>query len=460
MPRPSWILAAVVLTFSLVVPPRSLAHDAVVTILITDMSGARAFGTGFVSSESGDVITCYHVVEGATRISVFYKRGLYDAEIVGIAPDRDTARLHMSGVPLPTEFLRSRYEPPQDLASRPLVVEGYAAGLFDQRLDAHATQNGFALSEQMSDQKGNGLFSVSGIKVLPLKLVVFRGMSGAPLLTQEGDVIGIISGSLTQGGSIAWAIAIENAQPTFTSPVPTVAANLQWPRLARMPVGWENLRSQSGIDKDLIDKVEAVTKAIDAVEGDLNTECIDDNVAVQGLSNLLQTFDRYPALANMPTSVLDGATGDGHDLGTSASDQVDVMNPQVHAAERQLDITLTDVDDLQTKLRALNNAANDFLNNLPATSRNSGIIAQITSQAGVRDAGVRDILKTANEASRQTHQLFGQVKLSPDLISDYQTNYATFLAVWKIYQQTYCHAMPSVLNAFRVDYRLLLNADN
>ncbi len=455
------ILGGAALALGMLASQRALASDAVVTILITDNSGARAFGSGFVSSDSGEVITCYHVVEGAKQISVFYRKGAYDAQVLEIAPDRDTAKLRMNGVSLPTKFFPVRYDLPSGLSSRPLDVEGFAAGLGDQRLEAHATQDGFASTDQMRGLQNERLFAVGGVKILPLTLTVYKGMSGAPLLTREGQVIGIISGSLTQGGSIAWAIAIENTLSRFMTKVQTPMANFSWPSLALMLGNWGNLRSQSGIGQELVGKIEVASQAIEAARRTFNVECADDNVVVGGLSNLVQTFDRYPSLANMPVSVLDQSNGDGHALGASAVSQLNVVSPQMDTGSRDVDVALTTVRDALAKFQDLKQAASDFQGNLPRTPRNAEIISQMTQQSSLRDVELSAIFQSLEQSRQRAHQLIAR-PYGKDLVSDYQGRYATLLEAWKIYQQTYCASLPSAYKDYldeAVDYRLLLNAE-
>ncbi len=112
---------------------RASASDAAVTIQVNNKNGTAAFGNGFVSSTAGTVVTCYHVVDGATSIKVWYKKGVYAAHPLRIAPDRDIAELQMENVPLPTTFLPILKTLPNTIQDSELTVEGYVAGVFDQR---------------------------------------------------------------------------------------------------------------------------------------------------------------------------------------------------------------------------------------------------------------------------------------------------------------------------------------
>lgn len=50
-----------------------------------------ASGSGVIFSEDGYVVTNYHVIEGADRIEVVYKRKKFDAELMGVDPSTDLA---------------------------------------------------------------------------------------------------------------------------------------------------------------------------------------------------------------------------------------------------------------------------------------------------------------------------------------------------------------------------------
>src|SRR5262249_35194298 len=60
----------------------------------------RGAGTGFVWEQAGHIVTNYHVIDGADRASVTLNDGsTYSATIVGGAPDKDIAVLHIDAPP-------------------------------------------------------------------------------------------------------------------------------------------------------------------------------------------------------------------------------------------------------------------------------------------------------------------------------------------------------------------------
>ncbi|MFV0276801.1 MAG: S1C family serine protease, partial [Parahaliea sp.] len=68
----------------------------------------RGSGSGFVWNDSGLIVTNFHVIAGAHRLTVTLQdQTEYDAEVVGIAPQKDLAVLRIQ-------------EPPDTLVTLPL----------------------------------------------------------------------------------------------------------------------------------------------------------------------------------------------------------------------------------------------------------------------------------------------------------------------------------------------------
>src|SRR5207249_10662047 len=54
-------------------------------------------GTGFFVADDGRILTCAHVIEGATRITVKCQQGVFPATLVKSDPEKDLALLKVSG---------------------------------------------------------------------------------------------------------------------------------------------------------------------------------------------------------------------------------------------------------------------------------------------------------------------------------------------------------------------------
>ncbi|MFU8763085.1 MAG: S1C family serine protease, partial [Haliea sp.] len=60
----------------------------------------RGSGTGFVWDSSGLIVTNYHVIAGAHRLTVTLQdQTEFDAEVIGVAPEKDLAVLRIENPP-------------------------------------------------------------------------------------------------------------------------------------------------------------------------------------------------------------------------------------------------------------------------------------------------------------------------------------------------------------------------
>jgi S1-C subfamily serine protease len=165
-------------------------------------------GTGVVIVEDGTILTNIHVVAGAQRVSVVFSDGLEsDAAVVGMRPEDDLAVLKAQTVP-------------DDLV--PATMRSTA----DLRPGDHVVAVGFPFGVGPSATAGvvSGLrrdyYSPEGERLLrnliQFDAAVNPGNSGGPLVTAEGEVIGIVTGILNPTGlrvfaGLGFAVPIENA---------------------------------------------------------------------------------------------------------------------------------------------------------------------------------------------------------------------------------------------------------
>lgn len=95
-------------------------------------------------------------------------------------------------------------------------------------------------STTITNSKGFKLFS-KNIQVIPFDVTVYGGMSGAPVISND-KIIGVLSGSLDEGGSIAWAIPIKYVKDKMRL-VNKLPRNISWPELTLMNnANWRSLK--------------------------------------------------------------------------------------------------------------------------------------------------------------------------------------------------------------------------
>jgi len=165
-------------------------------------------GTGVVIVDTGIILTNLHVVHGAKSIKVVFHDGLEsDAVIIGVQPEHDLAVLQAKTIPddLYAATLRST----QGLRpGEPVVAVGFPFGI------------GPSVSTGVISGLGREYQTVDGKRVLSnliqFDAAVNPGNSGGPLVTPEGEVIGIVTGLLNPTEhrvfiGIGFAVPIENA---------------------------------------------------------------------------------------------------------------------------------------------------------------------------------------------------------------------------------------------------------
>jgi len=168
----------------------------------------RSLGTGVVIIDNGTILTNLHVVWGAKKIRVRFADGTEsDATVVGAQPENDLAVLKASSLPDDLEAATMRST--ADLFPGDHVI---------------AVGHPFGIGPSVSYGVVSGLRrefrSPEGEKTLT-NLIQFDaaanpGNSGGPLVTMDGQVVGIVTAILNPSEQrtfigIGFAVPIENA---------------------------------------------------------------------------------------------------------------------------------------------------------------------------------------------------------------------------------------------------------
>ena len=157
-------------------------------------SEGTATGSGFILTEDGYVITNYHVVEGATSVSVITHDGVeHPASIVGTVSANDIAVLHVDATDLPAVTVGSS----DDLIIGDMVV---AIGNPLGELTSTLTVGYVSAKERTVSTDGTVM------NMIQTDAAINSGNSGGPLFNMKGEVVGITtakySGSSSSGASI------------------------------------------------------------------------------------------------------------------------------------------------------------------------------------------------------------------------------------------------------------------
>lgn len=173
-----------------------------------DEKGERGVGTGVVIIDKGVILTNQHVVQGAERVQVTFADGLEtSATVIGVRPEHDLAVLQAHTIPddLQAATMRSA----SDLAPGDHVFAiGFPFGI-GPSVSAGVVSG---LKREYASPEGKNLLS----NLIQFDAAANPGNSGGPLVTAEGEVVGIVTAILnpTQHSvfiGIGFAVPIENA---------------------------------------------------------------------------------------------------------------------------------------------------------------------------------------------------------------------------------------------------------
>jgi putative serine protease PepD len=150
-----------------------------------------AEGSGFVLDEQGNIVTNYHVVEGASSVTVTFKDGsTAEATIVGTDPSSDLAVIHVSvdaSLLEPLQLANSDNVSPGEA----VVAIGSPFGLSD------TITAGIVSALDRTIEAPNGA-AIQG--VIQTDAAINHGNSGGPLIDGSGKVIGVNSQINSESG--------------------------------------------------------------------------------------------------------------------------------------------------------------------------------------------------------------------------------------------------------------------
>jgi S1-C subfamily serine protease len=165
-------------------------------------------GTGVVIIDRGVILTNLHVVSGADRISVVFFDGLESpATITGVQPENDLAVLQASK--LPDDLIPATMRSTGDLAPGDKVMAvGFPFGI------GPSASGGIVSGLKRAFRSPEGKQEMTNL--IQFDAAANPGNSGGPLVTMDGEVVGIVTAILNPTPArtflgIGFAVPIENA---------------------------------------------------------------------------------------------------------------------------------------------------------------------------------------------------------------------------------------------------------
>jgi S1-C subfamily serine protease len=173
-----------------------------------DGYATEGVGTGVVIVDTGIILTNLHVVAGADQVQVeFFDGSESEAAVIGVRPEHDLAVLQAKKLPddLPAATLRST----ADLAvGDEVVAVGFPFGI------GPSASAGIVSGLQREYRSPQGKQVLTNL--IQFDAAANPGNSGGPLVTADGEVVGIVTAILNPTEQsvfigIGFAVPIENA---------------------------------------------------------------------------------------------------------------------------------------------------------------------------------------------------------------------------------------------------------
>ncbi len=168
----------------------------------------RGIGTGVVIVDNGTILTNLHVVMGAHRIHVTFADGLEsEARLVNVMPEHDLAVLR--ALKIPDDLNAATMRSTGDLAPGDHVAAiGFPFGIGPSASSGVVS----GLKREFRSPEGERVLT----NLIQFDAAANPGNSGGPLVTMEGEVVGIVTAILNPTKQrvfvgIGFAVPIENA---------------------------------------------------------------------------------------------------------------------------------------------------------------------------------------------------------------------------------------------------------
>lgn len=168
----------------------------------------RGVGTGVVIVDNGTILTNLHVVMGAHRIRVTFADGLEsEARLINVMPEHDLAVLR--ALKIPDDLHAATMRSTGDLAPGDHVAAvGFPFGIGPSASAGVVS----GLKREFRSPEGERVLT----NLIQFDAAANPGNSGGPLITMEGEVVGIVTAILNPTKQrvfvgIGFAVPIENA---------------------------------------------------------------------------------------------------------------------------------------------------------------------------------------------------------------------------------------------------------
>lgn len=191
--------------FKKVDPSVVTIHSAEIVVGTKQQQVRRSIGTGFITSKEGDIMTAAHVVQSADQIQVKFVDGTVSpAKVVSSVRGADVALIRVEKLP-ENAVIATLGDSDQTETGAPAFVIGNPFGI----------EHSLSIGHISGAQTRPVITAGQALRVIQTDASVNHGNSGGPLFNENGEVVGIVSHILSEGGGfdgIGFAVAINEAK--------------------------------------------------------------------------------------------------------------------------------------------------------------------------------------------------------------------------------------------------------
>lgn len=197
-----------------------IQDDEPATVIAGGRTRPMAFGTGFIITKEGHILTNFHVVDGGDKLVVKTKGQTFDAKLIATDENNDLAVIQVNAQLSPAKFSAAL----NPKLGATVFTVGYPMPSL-QGIEPKVTKGVVSSLRGLKDD----------IRLLQIDAAVQPGNSGGPLSDRTGSVVGVINarlndlGVLQETGSLPQNVnyAIKNTYvKAFLSSVPALTDKL------------------------------------------------------------------------------------------------------------------------------------------------------------------------------------------------------------------------------------------
>ena len=177
-------------------PAKTSLQESIQSVVTIESEG-NGYGSGFVISEDGYVLTNSHVVKNNKQVNIILQNGIsFVGDVIRQDSGHDLALIKLNGKGFKPLILSENYD------NNKIAAEVYAVG----------TPADKSLSQTISKGIISGNRLINGITYLQTDVSVSPGSSGGPLVNKDGVVIGVVTSKIVNKGVEGISFALPTAK--------------------------------------------------------------------------------------------------------------------------------------------------------------------------------------------------------------------------------------------------------